>query len=223
MKISYIEAKYEKDISLPEDIIKKLPQKTGIFTTLQFIDSLPEIKKQIERAGKKALIFKTTHTKNPGQIYGCNMDKFPGADGFLYIGDGFFHPKAIIIGNNKPVHSYNPISGEYKLYTRKDVQKDFLRQKAAFSVFMTKKNIGVLVSTKLGQSYPALAFKLEKDFPDKNFYYIAFDTVDLKRINDFPFIEAIVNTACPRIGWDDRADKPMVDMQTIYFYTTKSL
>ena len=217
MKTLYIEAKYEKQVTVPKKIIEKLEKKIAIFTTLQFIDSLPGIKREIEESGRTVKICQTTHTKNPGQISGCNMDKFPGVDSFLYIGDGFFHPKAIIVGNDKPVHTYNPFSNKYKLFTREDAKADFQRQKAGYSLFIMKKNIGVLISTKIGQSYPVLALKLKKDFPDKNFYFIAFDTVDLNRVNDFPFIDVIVNTACPRIGWDDKIDKPMVDLQTIYF------
>ena len=219
MKTLYIEAKYEGSIEIPKKIIDKLPKSVGLFTTLQFIDFLPLIKKQIENSGRIVKIFKTTHTKYPGQIYGCNMDKFPGVEAFFYIGDGFFHPKALILGNNKPVHVYNPISNIYSLFTRVEAKKDFLRQKSGYMNFMTKKNIGVLLTTKPGQSYVKLALKLKKDFPDKNFYYIAFDNVDLNRVEDFPFIEVIVNTACPRLGWDDKAHKPIVDMQTIYFYS----
>ncbi len=219
MKIMHLEAKYLGDIDIPKNIIEKLPETIGLFTTLQFIDHLPKIKKKIESSGKKVKIFKTTHTKYPGQIYGCNMDKFPGVDAFLYIGDGFFHPKALIIGNNKDVHVYNPVEKKYRLFSREVAKKDFQRQKAGFSSFMMKKNIGVIITTKPGQSYMKLALKLKKDFPDKNYYFIAFDTVNLDRIQDFPFIDVIVNTACPRLGWDDRAHKPLVDMQTIYFYS----
>ena len=45
MKTLYIEAKYEKQVTVPKKIIEKLEKKIAIFTTLQFIDSLPGIKR----------------------------------------------------------------------------------------------------------------------------------------------------------------------------------
>ena len=86
-----------------------------MFTTIQFIDSLALIKKQLEKNNIKVKLFKTKHTKYKGQLLGCNIEKFSGIDAFLYLGDGLFHPKALILKNNIPVYVYNPIN---KGYTR---------------------------------------------------------------------------------------------------------
>ena len=217
MRSLFIETRYDKIVSVPGKVIEKLPKKIGLFFTLQFLDSLEPIKKQLEDSGIKVKLFKTKHTKYEGQIYGCNLEKFPGVDAYLYIGDGLFHPKALVLGNDKDVHIWNPIKKKHSVVTKKLMEKELRRQKAAVSLFHMKKKIGVLVSVKNGQSYYKYALKLRDKYPDKEFYYVAFDTIEFNLLEDFSFVECWVNTACPRIGWDDtkRTRKPMVDIGSI--------
>ncbi|AJF60911.1 TPA: 2-(3-amino-3-carboxypropyl)histidine synthase [Candidatus Woesearchaeota archaeon] len=217
MKFLFIEAKYDGIIKVPKSVIEKLPQTIGLFFTVQFIDSLESIKKDIEKTGRTVKLLKGKHTKQPGQIYGCNLEKFDGVDAFLYVGDGLFHPKALVLGNEQHVHIWNPVDKKYSVVTKSLMEKEVKRQKAAYSSFLMKENIGVLVSTKSGQSYLQQALKLKEKYPEKNFYYIAFDTIEFDKLEDFPFVDVWVNTACPRIGWDDtkRTAKPMVDLGTV--------
>ncbi len=217
MKTLFIETKYKGIVKLPSIVIDKLPKTIGLFFTLQFVDSLDPVKKQLEDSGKTVKIFKTKHTKYKGQIYGCNLQKYDGVDAFLYIGDGLFHPKALVLGNDKPVHIWDPVNKKYSIVTKELMDKELKRQKAAYSRFLMEKKIGVLISTKNGQSYYKHALKLKSKYPDKEFYYIAFNTIDFTVLEDFPFIEVWVNTACPRLGWDDtkRANKPMVDIGSV--------
>ncbi|MEK6916454.1 MAG: diphthamide synthesis protein [Nanoarchaeota archaeon] len=217
MKLFFIETKYEGTIKLPKHVIEKLPKTIGLFFTIQFIDSLESVKKDIEKTGRTVKLMKGKHTKQLGQIYGCNLEKFEGVDAFLYIGDGLFHPKALVLGNNQPVHIWDPVNKKYSLVTKKLMEQEIKRQRAAYSSFLMKDNIGVLVSTKSGQSYFNQALKLKEKYADKEFYYIAFDTIEFDKLEDFPFIDVWVNTACPRIGWDDtkRTTKPMVDLGSV--------
>ncbi|MFH2019997.1 MAG: diphthamide synthesis protein [archaeon] len=217
MKVLFIETRYKSKIKLPKKIIEKLPRKIGLFFTAQLLSNLESVKKEIEKTGREVKLFKTKHTKYLGQIYGCNLEKFSGVDAFLYIGDGLFHPKALVLGNNVPVHIYNPTTHEYLVLTKESMKDELRRQKAGYAMFLTKSSIGVLISTKMGQSYLPLSMNLKTKYPDKKFYFIVYDTIDVNSLQDFPFIEVWVNTACPRIGWDDtkRIGKPMVDIGTV--------
>ncbi len=218
MKTLFLTTKYNKKITLPKQVIGSLPASIGLFSTAQFIGALPSIERQLKKAGKKPVLFKTKHTKYKGQIYGCNLDKYDGVDAFLYIGEGMFHPKALLIGNNKKVHIWNPISRQYSVIDKRLIEKELNRQKAALSLFLMKKNIGVILSTKHGQSYLEYAFRLSEKYPEKSFYYIVYNDIDFSRMEDFPFIDVWVNTACPRIAFDDsmRSKKPIVDIFTIF-------
>jgi len=68
---------------------------------------------------------------------------------------------------------------------------------------LNSKEVGVLVSTKPGQNQIKKAYELERKYPDKNFYFLLFDTIDFTELENFPFIECFVNTACPRIAYDE--------------------
>ncbi len=217
MKFMFVETKYKGKISVPKKVIEKLPRKIGLFFTIQFIDSLQSVKKDIEDSGREVKLMKGKHTKYKGQIYGCNLEKFPGVDAYLYVGDGLFHPKALVLGNDKPVHIWDSLNKKYSVVTKKLMKSEIKRQKAAYSNFLMSKKIGVLVSTKPGQSYFKHALKLKKKYPDKEFYYVAMNTIKFDNLEDFNFVQVWVNTACPRIGWDDtkRISKPMVDLGTV--------
>ncbi len=217
MKFLFIEARHKGIVKVPKKVIDRLPKTTGLFFTLQFIDSLESVKKDIEKTGRKVKVMKARHTKYPGQIYGCSLQRFRGVDGFLYLGDGLFHPKALALGNDKPVHIWNPVSRQYSLISKSIMESEIKRQRAAYSRFLMSKKIGVLVSTKPGQNYFKHALKLKEKYPDKVFYYIAMDTLNFEGLEDFTFVEVWVNTACPRLGWDDakRAGKPMVDLASV--------
>jgi 2-(3-amino-3-carboxypropyl)histidine synthase len=217
MKFMFIETKYAGRIKVPEKVIGKLPQKVGLFFTIQFIDSLEDVKKDIESTGRTVRLMKGKHTRYPGQIYGCNLERFKGVDAFLYVGDGLFHPKALVLANSQPVHVWNPVAEKYSLLDKSLMEQEIRRQKAAYAKFLHSTKIGVLISTKPGQSYFSHALKLKEKYTDKEFYFVAFDTISFEGLEDFPFVEVWVNTACPRIGWDDtkRANKPMVDLGSV--------
>ena len=97
MKFLFIETKYSGKIKVPAGIIEKLPKAIGLFFTIQYIDSLESVKADIEKTGRTVKLMKGKHTKYLGQIYGCNLEKFDGVDAFLYVGDGLFHPKGMIL------------------------------------------------------------------------------------------------------------------------------
>ena len=107
MKYHFIETKYEKTFTLPINFIEKLPKNIGLFTTVQFIDSIEKIKEQIEKSGREVYTresinyyYKGKRTQNY-QLLGCNTEKLDDkVDAYIYIGDGVFHPR-ILAFNNK--------------------------------------------------------------------------------------------------------------------------
>jgi len=203
MKVEFIEAKYKGKISLNKKLISALPEKIGLITTVQFVDQIDNIKKILEKNKIKCFIEKGNQ-KYKAQILGCDIsaaDKIKSkVDAFLYIGTGEFHPIAVAEKTGKKVISYNPVTKHFydiKLEVTEKIKK---KRKGAYLKFLSSENIGVLVSTKPGQQAFKKAFELKKRFKDKHFYIFAFDTLDPVQMENFPFIEAWVNTACPRIS-----------------------
>jgi diphthamide biosynthesis enzyme Dph1/Dph2-like protein len=58
--------------------------------------------------------------------------------------------------------------------------------------------------------------KLQEKYPDKTFYYLLADVIDFSKLEDFPFLQAFVNTACPRIIDDtEKVPRPMVNIEDL--------
>ena len=79
------------------------------------------------------------------------------------------------------------------------------------------KDIGVLVTTKPGQNKVNIFMKIKDRYPDKNFYFLVNNNVEFDRLEDFPFIECFVNTACERIATDDysKFKKPILNFEDL--------
>jgi 2-(3-amino-3-carboxypropyl)histidine synthase len=205
MKTLFIEAKYEGKVNLTKIKVDSLPKKIGLITTVQFVDYLDKIKAYLDSYGKKVLVGKGKQ-KYPGQILGCDA-KSPieiqnKVDAFLYIGTGRFHPLIVGVRTKKPVFTFNPISGKQNKLENKEIENYKKRKKAAFVKFLSSDTIGIIVSTKPGQHNIKQLTSLEKKYPKKEFYTFVTETLDYKQLENFPFIEAWVNTACPRIEED---------------------
>ncbi|MBT4824791.1 hypothetical protein HN695_04020 [Candidatus Woesearchaeota archaeon] len=213
MKTIFLEARHNKNFTLPANVITKLKKyKTlALFTTVQFLDSIPKIKKQLEKANIKVQLIQTKHCQYKAQLLGCSILESKikaGVDVFLYLGDGLFHPIALKISNNKSVLAFNPFTKKVSEITDQQTKKMQQQQKAALVKFHTSKEIGVLITTKSGQHNMKAAKKLEKKFPNKKYYFFIFDTLDFTQLENFPFIDCYVNTACPRISYDDQEKSP---------------
>lgn len=205
MKKLFIEAKYNGKIILDSSVIKKLPQKIGLVSTVQFADKLNEIKKQIEKFNKKVLVGKSKQ-KYAGQVLGCDVSSAEKiakeVDCFLYIGDGNFHPLEIALKTNKEVFTFNPFNKKFEKLDKKEIERIEKRKKGAYLKFLSSENIGILVSTKYGQNKINEAVKLKSKLKNKNCYILIFDTLDLNQLESFNFIDCFVNTACPRLSED---------------------
>ena len=220
MKTLFIEARYKGKINLSGLEKGSLPEKLGLFTTVQYLDFIPQIKKALESKGKKVFLYKPKNAAYDGQLLGCSISEMPeykGADAFLYFGDGLFHPTALAIKNKKPVFIINPFSGRITEVTKTDIERMEKQKISALAKFRSSQNIGVLVSTKPGQKNILAVEKLRMKYPQKNFYLLLFDTLDFTQLENFTFIGCFVNTACPRISYDDFTSfpKPAVDFHEI--------
>lgn len=194
MKTLFLEAKYIKPIQIGK-IDDKLSGRIGLVSSIQFLDTLPPIKKQL----KNAVI--------GGQVLGCNAkaaEKIKGkVDAFLYIGDGSFHPIAVAMATKKLVFTFNPLNNSFGKVKQEDIDAYERRKKGAMLKFLNADSVGILVSTKPGQYYDVKKLgKLEKKYPKKKFYTFIAETIDYSQLENFSFIQAWVNTACPRIDED---------------------
>jgi len=221
MKVLFLNAPYAGKVFLcPETIDylkKKNYQTVAIYASIQFSSHLDKVKKQLHQLGIKAISSQPFRTGMAGQLLGCdcNFDSLnlPGneidkIDAFLYLGDGRFHPLALVYGQKdqpevKEVVCDNPVNKKMTVLGKSDIASLLRRYRASLMKFLSAQKIGVIISLKPGQEQYKMALKLEKKYSSKKFYYFVDDSVSYDQLENFPFINIWVNTACPRIGFDD--------------------
>jgi len=228
----FIDAKWEGKIELGEKLIEHLKKQKinslALFSSVQFTN-LEEVKKQIKELNIKILITKAKRTSAPGQILGCDAyhDSFnepiiENADTILYIGDGLFHPKALLLAQIKnkkikPVLIWDPTIKKFSILEKEIIKEQIKRKIRNLKLFINAKTIGILVTIKPGQQYFNAAKRLKEHLEkeDKKAYIFLDDTLDLRHLENYTFIDAWVNTACPRIGTDDitTIKQPLINLR----------
>jgi 2-(3-amino-3-carboxypropyl)histidine synthase len=197
MKTLFIDAKSNAELKLSKEQIKKLPKRIGIATTIQHLHKIKDVQNQIPGSVMA------------GQVLGCNASSArkikKDVDAFLYVGSGVFHPIEIALETGKNVFCFNPFTKKLSKIDEKEIEKYNKKKKGSLLKFLSSEKIGILVSTKTGQSRMNDALKLAEK-KDKDYCIFAFDTLNELDLENFPFIECWVNTACPRIA----DDKPKI-------------
>ena len=237
--IVLIPAKYTGKIVIPQGIINKIPDRLMLFGSVQFLHLLPEVVKQLESRNsknKKVLLVKSKNflydgmISEPGQLLGCNAETFDAKDvknqndefdAFLYIGDGIFHPQALLVNNRKDVYCYNPKTQMLNILKKEMYDEIQKRKKGSILKFLTSKNIGIIVTTKRGQNSSKraelLRDKILKKWPDKKVFTFVCNEISFSELENFNFVDIYINSACSRIGHDDttRSPKPIVNMSDV--------
>lgn len=216
MDILFIEAEYNGKVELCKETIDYLKEKgykkIGLYASVQFVSKLDEVKKQL--AEFTIITSKPDRANAVSQLLGCDNYKnslnLPEeVDSYLYVGDGRFHPLALVYGQKeskvfKEVICNDPIQKKMYPLKKEDVSVILKKYKASLMKFFSSDKIGVIVTIKPGQEQLRPSFDLEKKFPSKKFFYFIDNNVSFDHLEDFPFVEVWVNTACPRVGLDDQ-------------------
>jgi 2-(3-amino-3-carboxypropyl)histidine synthase len=147
----------------------------------------------------------STRTPFRGQVLGCSFAaaKVPGADEILFVGTGFFHAIGIAITTRKRVIALDPITG-----TAQEVSGDTLlrRRFAVIEKARKAKTVGIILSTKSGQQRMALAHRLSSLSPHTTI--VTMREVSPDELLNLGFA-CYVNTACPRLAYDDQVRFPV--------------
>ncbi len=195
-------------------------KKIGLVGSLQYINKIPEIKKYLEKRGKKVFIAEVEGVKYPGQILGCRLksgkeieDK---VDVFLCVSAAKFYGLGLILNTDKPMLTLDVERKEITdiEHEKKRIQKIIAWNKSAFK---DAKRVGILVSFKKGQLVLPYSIKnyLEKKLK-KEAYILAGDEITQEKIMGLK-LDFIINTLCPRVGTDDtdRFEIPMLNFDQV--------
>jgi 2-(3-amino-3-carboxypropyl)histidine synthase len=144
-------------------------------------------------------------TPNRGQVLGCSFAaaKASGADEILFVGTGLFHPIGIALATHARVIALDPLTG-----SPREVSGDALmrRRFAVMEKARGAKNVGIIVSTKSGQQRMDLARRLVSLSPTA--VIVTMREVNPDELLNLGFA-CYVNTACPRLAYDDQVRFPV--------------
>ena len=196
MELLFIPAKSNEKISFSG---LKIDGKIGVVTTIQHLE-------QARKACGKNFVF-------GGQILGCNFNNAikmkNKVDKYLYVGTGQFHPIGLALNTGKEVYILNPMSRQFYMLDKNDIARYENRRKGALLKFLNARQVGLLITLKLGQYTPGKytgikeklkqAEKIKELYPSKHFYVLIFNTLRKEDLENFKGIECWANMACPRI------------------------
>lgn len=204
MKTLFIHAIAEDDVNLTKEALEKLPKTVGIITNIQHLSKVQEIKKQLPNA----VIC--------GQVLGCRADNAircaKKVDAFLFVGGGEFHPLFAAAKTGKDVYCWNPADKLLTKISKQEVEAYNKNKMRQLKLFYNSKKVGILVSTKVGQSSNKIntfsaALKMQQPIAfskrkDREYFLFTFDTLNTNEFENFQFIDCWINTACSRIADD---------------------
>jgi 2-(3-amino-3-carboxypropyl)histidine synthase len=183
-------------------------KKIGLLANIQFIDYLEQMKDYLENKGFNVIIGKgDSRIKHNGQILGCNFSTAQSianqVSGYLFIGDGRFHPLGVSLSTKKPVLAFNPFNDN--LHNIKKFKEKILRQRlGAIAKAKEFKSFGIIVSTKPGQNRMDYAKKIEDKLIRHGYQstILVMENINPEVLDYLPF-NGYINTACPRLTIDD--------------------
>jgi 2-(3-amino-3-carboxypropyl)histidine synthase len=199
--------KIDFDIRILENALPFLKGKSvGLVTTVQHIHQVPAMEEFLQEKRITVIVSEGSgRTPNRGQVLGCNFAaaKATGADDVLFVGSGLFHPVGIAIATNSRVIALDPCTGD----TREVNGDKLLRRRfALIENARGAKTIGIIVSTKHGQQRMELAQRLVKLSPQA--VIVTMREVNADELLNLGF-SCYVNTACPRLAYDDQVRFPV--------------
>ncbi|MDD1667256.1 MAG: diphthamide biosynthesis enzyme Dph2 [Methanomicrobiales archaeon] len=181
-------------------------KRVGLVTTAQHLHLLDRMVEFLEEKGIEAVIAGGSgRARYPGQVLGCSFSnaRATGCSEILYVGTGLFHPEGIQLATGVRVIALDPYLG-----TATEVSADRLKRRrfALIEKARGAERIGILVSTKSGQGRPALARRLAG--LSGHAVLVALCEVSPDALLNLGF-DCYVNTACPRLAYDDQLRFPV--------------
>jgi len=191
--------------------------KIGLATSVQHVEVLNQGREILTSAGKTVIIGDSGQMSYPGQVSGCNYSNVKAiadeVEAFLFIGGGLFHALGVALSTSKPTVIADPYDN--RAFSIDDEAQKIVKQRwASIEEARTARTFGVIIGLKHGQKRIDEALKI-KDLAQKHgdaAYLLAAKEITPETILEFPFVDAYVNTACPRISLDEsgKFSKPVL-------------
>jgi 2-(3-amino-3-carboxypropyl)histidine synthase len=179
-------------------------EKIGLITSIQFVKTIPAVKKFLEGRGKRVITHRAL--QYPGQVLGCRLEAAKAiesqVDCFLCISAGQFYAAGVVLEVDKPVLNLDLERGQ--IGTLDGFKRRVLRAIAWNRAQLGEaKRVGILVSWKRGQLFAnpyEVKQKLERS--GKEVFILAMDEITPEKLAGLD-LDCVINCGCPRIGRDE--------------------
>ena len=194
------------DISVLANALPLMKEKiVGLVTTVQHIHLIPAMESFLREKGIDVRVADGgTRAPNRGQVLGCSFAaaRSTQAPEILFVGTGIFHPIGIALSTGARVIALDPLTG-----IAEEVSGDALlrRRFAIMEKARDAESVGIIVSSKSGQERMALAQRLSALSPKA--VIVTMREVSPDELLNLGFA-CYVNTACPRLAYDDQVRFP---------------
>lgn len=195
------------DVTILKKALPLLKEKTvGLVTTVQHVHLVPAMEEYLRSQGIDARVAEGRgRTPCRGQVLGCSFTaaKDTGADEILYVGTGLFHPIGIALSTKKRVVALDPLSGIASEVSGETLLR---RRFAIIEKAKAATSTAIILSTKSGQARKELAERLAALSPGA--VIVTMKEVSPDELTNLGF-GCYVNTACPRLAYDDQVRFPV--------------
>jgi len=179
---------------------------TGLVTTVQHAQWIPAMEDYLTKKGIRIVVAEgSNRTPLRGQVLGCSFAaaRNTGAAEILVVATGLFHATGVALATKARVIALDPFTG-----TAQAVSGDALlrRRFAAIAKAQGAETIGIIVSSKSGQQRMELARRLSALSPRATIVLMR-DVLPEELLN--LGFDTYVNTACPRLAYDDQKRFPV--------------
>ena len=178
----------------------------GLVTTVQHTHMVPAVKEYLASRGITCHVADGgARAPNPGQVLGCSYGAARKCNNkeILFVGTGKFHPLGVQLATGARVVALDPYCRCVEVVSA----ERFLRRRFAL-VEVAKKagNFGIILTLKSGQQRRQLAERLAA--MRNNAFIVAVHEVSPGELLNLGF-SCYVNTACPRLAYDDQERFPV--------------
>ncbi len=177
----------------------------GIVASIQHINAIPEVEKYLKLHNFNVFVGRgDSRITYPGQVLGCNFSTAREiknkVDCFVFLGSGKFHALGVKIVSEKDVFVLDP----YTKSVEKIDDSNFVKRRfAAIAKSKDSLKFGILVSSKIGQKRWLLAMRLKKMIEKHGRMAYIILANNIVPENLYYDVDVYVNTACPRITYDE--------------------
>ncbi len=182
-----------------------------LVTTVQHAHLIPEMEQYLRSHGIDVHVAEGSgRTPLRGQVLGCcfTAAKLPSPEEVLFVGTGVFHPIGIALASRKRVLALDPLTGKIQEVTGDALMR---RRFAVMEKARGAQSIGIIVSSKTGQQRMELARRLAALSTRELARTVA--VVMMCEVSPDELLNlgfgAYVNTACPRLAYDDQVRFPV--------------